>query len=408
MPRFLLSLIFCLLTILPSQAHPLFQNSLWVEYTETELEVKVQVSVKEICTAAGLVFDPNNLDHAEIEDAAPKHLPYLLAHLQILVDGTELQGNLVQVTPPVSWVPTVADKDPKADPNEQTMDRLHFFFQLKYACPKPPSRITISQSMMKEFTYAPGTPFNFSYLVRVTKKGETAKDFGMLSAGGAFDISTAYAAPNAAGPAPRTWWASFKEFVHGGVTHVLTGYDHLLFAAALVLALRSFWEVFKIIGIFSLAHATTVTLSSYQLINVPSHIVEPLIAASIVFVALENIFYPRGSRGWRRIGWTFFFGLVHGLGLAGALVENLQGFTVGMIALAIVAFCVGVEIGHLCIVGPMNLLMSVGRQQGGDRFSDAAMRYGSLIVAIGGFYFFFNAIGVLPEWLTPEVLFNMT
>ena len=379
-----------------------------MEYTETDIEVRVHVSAKEICTAAGLPFDlDGQLDHEQLTDAAPKHWDYFKKHFQLSSNGQELAGELVKADPPDSWVPTPTDKN-ETTPNDGP-DRIHFTFHLKYACPQPPQRITLTQNMMAEFSYTPGTPFNFSYVPRIARKGKPSTDFGMLPANGTFDVATEFApavteANAATQPAPRGLWSSLRDFLRGGIHHVLTGYDHLLFAAALVLALRSFWEIFKIIGLFTLAHSITVGLSAYQIVHVPASVVEPLIAGSIVFVALENIISPRQARSRMRYVWTFAFGLIHGLGLAGALVENLQGFSVGLIAMAVIAFCVGVEIGHLCIVGPLSVLMSFGRERGGEVFSARALKFGSIIVALAGVYYLANALGYLPENMTPEAL----
>jgi hypothetical protein len=409
MLRLSLLILFLLLTV-RSQAHSIFQNPLWVEYTEQEITVRVHVSAKEICTAAGLPFDATApLDQEQLTEAAPKHWDYFKTHLRISVDSQEATGELVKVEPPTSWLPTPVDKNEVAPTVDDTPDRIHFTFHLRYPCTSPPQRITLTQNMMAEFSYMPGTPFNFSYVPRIGRAGQPAKDFGMLPAQGTFDVATDFAPPVTAAtaastPAPRSIWSSAREFMRGGIHHVLTGYDHLLFAAALVLALRNFWEVFKIIGLFTLAHSITVGLSAYQLVYVPQRVVEPLIAGSIVFVALENLLAPQQARSRWRYLWTFAFGLVHGLGLAGALVENLEGFSVGLIAMAVVAFCVGVEIGHLCIVGPLSLLMSVGREKGGEIFSARALRFGSIFVALAGVYYLVNALGYLPENLTPEAL----
>ena len=82
-------------------------------------------------------------------------------------------------------------------------------------------------------------------------------------------------------------WSSIGSFLNHGVHHVLEGWDHLLFAAALVLALSSFWEVFKVIGVFTVAHSITVTWTALRGAPVlPPSIVEPVIAGSIVVVAL--------------------------------------------------------------------------------------------------------------------------
>ncbi len=409
-----LPLLLLLLLLLPTlvRAHSIFQNPLWVEYTETEITVRVHVSAKEICTAAGLPFDATSaLDHEQLTEAAPKHRDYFLSHFHLSANGQELAGELVKVDAPVSWIPTPIDKNETAPTENDGPDRIHFTFYFRYPCPQPPQRITLTQNMMAEFSYTPGTPFNFSYVPRISRAGQPATDFGMLPAKATFDVATDFAPPVTADtpstmPAKRTIWSSMRDFLRGGIHHVLTGYDHLLFAAALVLALRSFWEIFKIIGLFTLAHSITVSLCAYQLVHIPASVVEPLIAGSIVFVALENILFPQQARSRMRYVWTFAFGLIHGLGLGEALVENLQGFSVGLIALAVAAFCVGVEIGHLCIVGPLSMLMSLGREKGGAVFSARALKFGSIFVAVAGVYYLANALGWLPEHFTPEALFG--
>ena len=97
-------------------------------------------------------------------------------------------------------------------------------------------------------------------------------------------------------------WNSLGTFFTFGVKHVLEGWDHLLFATALVLALRGFWEVFKVIGVFTLAHSITVSLTVVRGAPLlPEWFVEPCIAASIIFVALENIFLPGSAGSVRRL-----------------------------------------------------------------------------------------------------------
>jgi hypothetical protein len=109
----------------------------------------------------------------------------------------------------------------------------------------------------------------------------------------------------------------FKAFFYHGVRHILTGYDHLLFIGALVLAANTFWELVKVVTAFTLAHTITLTLAAFDLVHLPQQVIEPLISASIVFVALQNVFWPGRTTGWSRLGVAFFFGLFHGLGFAG-------------------------------------------------------------------------------------------
>ena len=189
-----------------------------------------------------------------------------------------------------------------------------------------------------------------------------------------------------------------RSFFQQGLHHVLIGWDHLLFALALVLALRSFWEVFKVIGIFTIAHSLTICLSVWH--GAPllkPYIVEPCIAASIVIVALENIFFPAAAVSPRRMALAFFFGLVHGMGLAGALLESLQGIETSRVVAGVAAFCIGVEIGHLVIVAPASGVLKIGRDLGGDPFRRWSLIAGSALIACGGAYYLISALGLMPS-----------
>lgn len=193
-------------------------------------------------------------------------------------------------------------------------------------------------------------------------------------------------------------WSSLGTFFTFGVRHVLEGWDHLLFAAVLVLALRGFWEVFKVIGVFTLAHSLTVSLTVLRGVPLlPPAVVEPCIAASILLVALENLFLPVAAVSGRRLAVAFLFGLVHGMGLAGALLENLVGMSGAVVAWAVVLFCAGVELGHLGVVAPLSGALKLGRDQGGERFAAGALRYGSAAIGLGGIYYLLASLGLLGQ-----------
>jgi hypothetical protein len=188
-------------------------------------------------------------------------------------------------------------------------------------------------------------------------------------------------------------WDSIGSFLKHGIHHVLEGWDHLLFAAALVLALKSFWEVFKIIGIFTIAHSITVTITGLRGAPLlPPSIVEPIIAASIIFVAVENLMRKDSALSKQRLAVAFGFGLVHGMGLGGALLENLKDLPGNAVGWAIAAFCVGVEIGHLCVVAPLSGVLKVGNDMSGNRFRSAALVGGSVLIAAGGAYYLWAAL----------------
>ena len=183
------------------------------------------------------------------------------------------------------------------------------------------------------------------------------------------------------------------NYLTSGIHHVLSGWDHLLFATALVLALTGFWEVFKIIGIFTVAHSISVVATALHGSELmPSWFVEPVIGGSIVFVALENIFRKKITLNPQRIIVVFLLGLVHGMGFGGALLEDLQGIEGNAAAWAIAAFCVGVEAGHLCVVAPLSGALKIGRDTGGETFRQAVLKWGSAVIALGGCYYFITAV----------------
>ena len=181
----------------------------------------------------------------------------------------------------------------------------------------------------------------------------------------------------------------FATFFRHGIMHILTGYDHLLFVTALALAVVSFWDLIKVVSAFTLAHTITLTLAVLNIVRLPSHIVEPMIAGSIVFVALTNVFWPQRSRGTVRLATAFFFGLFHGLGFAGGLLDAMEGLPGMSIGVAIVAFSLGVEFGHQTIVLPVFGLMKFVRatrteETARDLITMRAMCYGSAMICLAG------------------------
>jgi hypothetical protein len=143
-------------------------------------------------------------------------------------------------------------------------------------------------------------------------------------------------------------WATFADFFQQGFLHVLPlGLDHILFVLGLFLLARAWRPLLWQVTTFTAAHTLTLALATFGWVQVSPRIVEPVIAFSLVFVAMENILRPRYS-AWRLIV-VFVFGLVHGLGFAGALRElelPLKSLLVGLLG-----FNVGVEAGQLAVVG---------------------------------------------------------
>jgi hydrogenase/urease accessory protein HupE len=140
---------------------------------------------------------------------------------------------------------------------------------------------------------------------------------------------------------------SFANFLCLGVKHILTGYDHLLFLFGLLLVARGFFSSLGIITAFTIAHSITLAVATLHLVQIPSRIVEPLIAASIVFVGIENLL--RGDIPTARRIVAFGFGLIHGFGFASALREAGIGSGTGDIILPLFSFNLGVELGQIMV-----------------------------------------------------------
>jgi len=148
-------------------------------------------------------------------------------------------------------------------------------------------------------------------------------------------------------------WSTFRTYLRDGFKHVVPeGLDHILFVLGLFLLSRRWRPVMAQVTTFTLAHSVTLALATVGVVNVRPAIVEPIIAASIAFVALENIFRPRYTH-WRLLV-VLCFGLVHGLGFASALRE--KQLPANSLIVCLVGFNVGVEGGQLAVIGAAFLL----------------------------------------------------
>ena len=147
--------------------------------------------------------------------------------------------------------------------------------------------------------------------------------------------------------APGAW-----GFLALGILHVLTGFDHLAFLLALLVVCRRAAAVIPLVTAFTAAHSVTLALAGLDWVRVSGRIVEPLIALSIVFVGVSNLVHARrgragGDRPPARLATAAGFGLIHGLGFASALRASGLGANGAPIAVPLLSFNVGVEVGQL-------------------------------------------------------------
>jgi len=173
--------------------------------------------------------------------------------------------------------------------------------------------------------------------------------------------------------------SSFGEFVKLGIEHIVTGFDHLAFLFALLLTAKSWREAAKIITAFTVAHSITLGLATFDLVSLPSKIVEPIIAASIIYAALENIFRGEIKGRWPL---TFAFGLIHGFGFASVLRELGIGGQGTSAIVPLFSFNLGVELGQMVIAALILPLIWKLRQQ--PKLAFRLVPVCSMLIALAG------------------------
>ena len=175
-----------------------------------------------------------------------------------------------------------------------------------------------------------------------------------------------------------------RDYLIIGFEHIIPkGLDHILFVLGLFLFASRFSQLVVQVSLFTVAHTITLASASIGLVNIPSNIVEPLIALSISYVALETLWHTR--MGWSRLIIIFAFGLLHGLGFASVLMEiglNQRHFIIGL-----VAFNVGVEIGQLVVICAAYLFIGILFFKTRFYRSFVQIPLSLVIGAIGGWWF---------------------
>lgn len=202
-----------------------------------------------------------------------------------------------------------------------------------WICPRPVDDVQVRVGLLDAF------PLGHAHLTRVEVAGRVEEH--MARAGDdTFEIH-----------GPPGFVREGLRFLALGVEHIFTGYDHIAFLVGLLLLGGTLAELVKIVTAFTIAHSITLAVATVGLLTPSPRLVEPAIAASIVYVALENVWATRRDAkpvlGHR---WmiTFAFGLVHGFGFASVLRE--LHLPRSSLAASLVTFNLGVELGQICIV----------------------------------------------------------
>ncbi len=347
-------------------AHPISQGALDIDLSPGRLHIRARVPVEEVFVANA--FADGNAP--SLADAWKQHGQYFLEHFRISADGEGLTGAVTRVT--------------EAGTN-------HIVYDLDYPLRASPGRLSVSQNLLNEFLYAPGNPWEATFIVRILDLGELREEGLLLTSKKPLIVSSKARNKNDR--------HLFGEYFRHGVMHIVNGYDHLLFITALVLATVTLYDLIKIITVFTLAHTITLTLSVLDVVRLSSNLVEPMIAGSIVFVAVANILWPQQSRGWIRLSTAFFFGLFHGLGFAGGLLDAMGDMAGATIGVAIAAFSLGVEAGHQIVVLPVFAGLKLARSMRSDepsrnQLSVSLMRIGSMLISVAGAFYLAAALNL--------------
>lgn len=203
----------------------------------------------------------------------------------------------------------------------------------------------------RTFTWRNGLALG-SYPLSLANEGDASPAYQWLEGGGAASAPFVLAAA----VVPPTRGEVVRQYLALGFTHILPkGLDHILFVLGIFLLSRRLKPVLAQVTAFTVAHTITLALSIYGVVSLPPRIVEPLIALSIVYVAVENILSPELKAS--RIALVFGFGLLHGMGFAGVLSE--LGLPRTEFLPALLSFNLGVEAGQLAVIAIAFLLVGL-------------------------------------------------
>ena len=181
---------------------------------------------------------------------------------------------------------------------------------------------------------------------------------------------------------------NIKTYIEIGFTHILPkGLDHILFVLALFLLSSKFKPLILQVSLFTLSHTITLFLGALNIINISPQIVEPIIALSICFVAIENLFTDNLRKLRPYI--IFMFGLLHGLGFAGII--NEIGVSDSLFFVSLISFNVGVELGQIAVIVLSYIFIALLFQKK-KWYRDRVTKPLSILIAFVGFYWFIQRV----------------
>ncbi len=186
----------------------------------------------------------------------------------------------------------------------------------------------------------------------------------------------------------NNFFKNFYNYLILGYEHILPkGLDHILFVLALFLLSSNIKTLILQISLFTIAHTITLFLGVFNIIKISSYIVEPIIALSIAYVGIENLFNNNLSKSRTII--IFIFGLLHGLGFAGVLSDI--GLVKELFVSSLISFNIGVELGQISTIVLAYLIVKLPFSKM-DWYSTRITKPISLLISIIGIFWFFERI----------------
>lgn len=344
----------------PASAHRIDSLSATADFSADGTRMTFEISaeaVRVLSRTEGLSMLPRFLiGGAAAGEVAPevfaKASAYFPPRVELWFDGKPVPF------PSLEFERLEVDEKDAVDPAQAATaaDRKHVFIVGRWSGPVPAGAGTYQVNVIGDSVVAVGHKVAGQPVGRLIPQftGMQSRPFPLPRAaaggeGGEAEAS-AVAAARAAAPALEP---GFGYYVHQGFLHILPmGVDHILFVLALFLLATRFRPLLIQVTMFTLAHSVTLALAMLEVVRLPDKPVEVLIAASIAWVAVENLFRDTLSR-WRTAV-IFGLGLVHGLGFAGAFKELLGGVPRGdwgSFLSMLVGFNLGVELGQLAVIG---------------------------------------------------------
>ena len=356
-----LIVLWALLVGAPAQAHKPSDSYLSIDVEGQQIKGRWDIALRDLDFAIGLDADGDgNITWGEVRARHSDIAAYASARLAVKADGSEC---------PMAIDQQLVD--------EHT-DGAYTVMPLRFACAgSSPVRVV----EIRYALFADVDPQHRGLLNLTSGAGTRTAIFGPQQAVQSFTL------------AETSRWKQLLDYGREGVWHIWIGFDHILFLLSLLLpavgiwavkpkrwlpvdkVTTALWDVLRIVTAFTVAHSITLSLATLGLVSLPSRLVESSIAASVVLAALNNVWPVFHGRRWMV---AFFFGLIHGFGFASVLVD--LGLPQGALALALLGFNLGVEVGQLTIVAAFLLLAYPVRRS--SLYRRVVLLGGSLLIAL--------------------------